>query len=94
MTGEYFAVILYSVLTLKKRGDDRIKDVRGIGLIIGMEMESAELAKEIYARMLEKGYILNVCGGKVMRFVPPLIITIEQISELITALKETIAEIK
>ncbi|MBO7156668.1 MAG: aspartate aminotransferase family protein [Clostridia bacterium] len=84
----------YLMSELKKIGDDRIKDVRGIGLIIGMEMESAELAKEIYARMLEKGYILNVCGGKVMRFVPPLIITIEQISEMITALKETIAEIK
>lgn len=79
---------------LKKLSDARIIEVRGKGLIVGMEMESAEVAKELYNRMFKKGFILNVCGGKVMRFVPPLIITTEQIDSMIAALKETLAEIR
>lgn len=82
----------YLITELKKIEDARIKDVRGIGLIVGMEMESAEVAKDIYNRMFKKGFILNVCGGKVLRFVPPLIITIDQIATMLKALKETIAE--
>lgn len=82
----------YLITELKKIEDARIKDVRGLGLIVGMEMESAEVAKDIYNRMFKKGFILNVCGGKVLRFVPPLIITIDQIATMLKALKETIAE--
>ncbi len=80
------------MVSLRAIDDGRILDVRGKGLIVGMEMESAEVAKELYNRMFAKGYILNVCGGKIVRFVPPLIVTIEQIDEMLTTLKETLLE--
>lgn len=83
----------YLMAQLNAIGDSRIIEVRGKGLIIGAEMESVELAKGIYNRMFEKGYILNVCGSKVLRFVPPLIITKEQIDDMLVALKETLKEI-
>lgn len=77
---------------LKKIVDKRILEVRGKGLMVGVEMESPEVAKDIYNRMFKKGFILNVAGGKVLRFVPPLIITIEQIDSMLVALQETLQE--
>lgn len=71
----------------------KVKEVRGMGLIDGMEVEDEAFAKAIYNDMLSKGYILNVCGHKVMRFVPPLIITTEQIDEMIEELKKTVASL-
>lgn len=79
---------------LKNLNDNRIVAVRGKGLIVGAETISGEFAKEVYNRMFKKGFILNVCGGKVLRFVPPLIITTEQIDQMLVALKETLNEIK
>ena len=79
---------------LKNLNDNRIIAVRGMGLIVGAETISGEFAKEVYNRMFKKGFILNVCGGKVLRFVPPLIITTEQIDQMLVALKETLNEIK
>ena len=77
---------------LKKISDKRILEVRGKGLMVGVEMESPEVAKDIYNRMFKKGFILNVAGGKVLRFVPPLIITTEQIDSMLVALQETLQE--
>ncbi len=78
--------------SLKSIKDGRIKEVRGMGLIVGMEMESAEIAKDLFNRMFQKGYILNVCGGKVLRFVPPLIVSEEQIEEVVNQIKATLQE--
>ncbi|MBR2481136.1 MAG: aspartate aminotransferase family protein [Clostridia bacterium] len=84
----------YLMQGLKKLNDNRIVAVRGKGLIVGAETVNGDFAKEVYNRMFKKGFILNVCGGKVLRFVPPLIITTEQIDQMLLALKETFAEIK
>ncbi len=78
---------------LKEIKHPKVKEVRGMGLIDGMEVEDEAFAKAIYNDMLSKGYILNVCGHKVMRFVPPLIITAEQIDEMIEELKKTVASL-
>ena len=61
-----------------------------MGLFVGMEMESEEIANKIYKAMLDAGFVLNVAGHKVMRFVPPLIITKEQIDTMITELKKVV----
>lgn len=70
-----------------------IKDVRGVGLFVGMEMENEEIAVKIYKTMLERGFVLNVAGHKVMRFVPPLIITEEQIDAMVSELKQVVESI-
>ena len=70
-----------------------IKDIRGLGLVVGMEMESEAIANKIYMTMLDRGFILNVAGHKVMRFVPPLIIAEEQIDTMIAALKVVVEDL-
>lgn len=51
-----------------------IADVRGFGLMIGIETPKF---KEIIAKLLERGVVAGSAGGSVIRLVPPLIITKE-----------------
>lgn len=63
-----------------------ICDVRGKGLMIGMELniEGAPLVN----RCLEKGLLINCVTGKTLRFLPPLIITKEEIDRALNILEE------
>ena len=59
-------------------GSDRIVDVRGYGLITGVEMDSTETASMVREKCLDNGILVNVAHGKTIRLVPPLIVTSEQ----------------
>lgn len=52
-----------------------IRDVRGMGLLIGIELalEPAK-AKTVWDKLIERGFILNLTQGTVLRLLPPLII--------------------
>lgn len=63
-----------------------IKDVRGKGLMLGMELESSVPGKEIVNAALKQGYIINCAGHNTLRFLPPLVITKAEIDGLIDAL--------
>lgn len=61
-----------------------IKEVRGMGLILGMEL--VKPGRDIVNDCLGKGAIINCTAGNVLRFVPPLIVTKEHIDEVCDAL--------
>jgi 4-aminobutyrate aminotransferase-like enzyme len=64
-----------------------IKDVRGKGLILGMELaiDGAEIVK----KCMEKGLLIITSGaGNVLRFVPPLIITEKDVDQALDILEE------
>jgi acetylornithine/N-succinyldiaminopimelate aminotransferase len=61
-----------------------IKDVRGQGLLIGMELDFE--GKEIVTECLKQGFLINCTVNTVLRFMPPLIISEEEIEQLIDAL--------
>ncbi|MBS1413217.1 MAG: aspartate aminotransferase family protein [Christensenellaceae bacterium] len=65
-----------------------IKEIRGKGLLTGMELDNGVPGREIVSKALEKGFILNCAGHNTLRFAPPFIITAEEIDALITALNE------
>ena len=66
-------------------------EVRGIGLMIGMSLAvpGAEIVKKGHSR----GLLLNVTHDKVLRFVPPLIVTKHEIDTMITILDGILAEV-
>ena len=70
-----------------------IVDVRGTGLILGMEMQKNEVAAAIAGRMLEQGVIINCTAGNVLRFIPPLIFTKNEVDELVCVLDDCILDI-
>lgn len=67
-------------------GHPEVADVRGLGLIIGVEM--GDLAKEFQKFALGRKLLVNVCAGKVVRLVPPLIISEASVIALNNALRE------
>ena len=67
---------------------DIIKEVRGYGLLIGVELTKD--GGEYVDKMREKGFLINCTAGNVLRFAPPLIVTKEEIDQLIETLDETL----
>jgi len=67
-----------------------VLEVRGRGLILGMELsiEGGEMVKTA----LERGLLINCTVGKVLRFVPPLTVSREEIDQMLEILKGIFAE--
>ena len=69
-----------------------VKEVRGIGLMIGMALTIP--AGDIVAKGHERGVLLNAVHDTVLRFVPPLIVTKQDIAKMITILDGILAEVE
>ena len=67
-------------------------DVRGTGLILGAELSNSEHGRDIVNACLDKGAIINCTAGKVLRFIPPLIVTKKQVDEVADILDTVLAE--
>lgn len=85
--GSYFK---NKLLDLQKKYPELIVDVRGTGLILGAELANSEHGRDIVNDCLEKGAIINCTVGKVLRFIPPLIITTEQVDTVTDILDEVL----
>jgi acetylornithine aminotransferase/acetylornithine/N-succinyldiaminopimelate aminotransferase len=68
------------------RSGGRIKDVRGQGLMIGLEM--GEDAKKLQSKALKEGILVNVCAGTVVRLIPPLILSDDSMKAFNTVLED------
>jgi acetylornithine/LysW-gamma-L-lysine aminotransferase len=80
--GEYF---------LKELGglkSGKIREVRGLGLMLGIELK--EKAGPYVQKLTEKGVIVLLAGATVIRLLPPLVITKEEIDTVVQALQETL----
>ena len=69
-----------------------ITQVRGQGLMVGMELESAELAKQVFQQMLKLGTIVNRTDETVIRFLPPFIIKKQHIDTAVRQLDQILAK--
>ena len=87
--GKYFKDKLQE---LAKKYPKFIMDVRGEGLILGAELKNADHGRDIVNDCLAKGLIINCTAGKVLRFIPPLIITTAQIDEAFAVMDEVIGK--
>ena len=68
-----------------------IKTVRSLGLMVGVELDSADRAKAAHKDMLERGVILNRTHDVVLRFLPPFIITEKHVDTVVNALDKSLA---
>jgi len=85
-TGAYFK----KKLNLIKENYSIVEDVRGMGLMIGMELGSE--CGNLVDILRENGVIVNCAAGNVLRFVPPLMISKTQIDTVISALNSAISK--
>ena len=84
--GEYFKNELRK---LQEKYPDKVTDVRGCGLMLGMEV--AGEGKPIVESCLANNVIVNCTAGNVIRIVPPLIISREEIDIVVAALDKALA---
>jgi len=69
----------------KKQGI--ISDIRGMGLLIGIEL-SSPIAVEVRKKCFEKGYLIGSIGANVLRIAPPLILSKREAAAFVSALSE------
>ncbi|MHB0997893.1 MAG: acetylornithine transaminase [Armatimonadota bacterium] len=84
--GDYFKD---SLNDLKIQRDD-IKEVRGVGLMVGLELNRND-APAIAAECLRLGLIINPIGENIIRFLPPLIVKEEHIDSAINIVSEALS---
>ena len=84
--GEYFKNELRK---LQEKYPDKVTDVRGCGLMLGMEVTGE--GKPIVESCLANNVIVNCTAGNVIRIVPPLIISKEEIDIVVAALDKALA---
>ncbi|MCI0665802.1 MAG: aminotransferase class III-fold pyridoxal phosphate-dependent enzyme, partial [Acidobacteria bacterium] len=73
---------------MQRRHPELIKEVRGLGLMVGAEMNFP--CKSVATKMIEQGYLMNCTHDTVLRFLPPYIIKKSEISAMLTKLEEVI----
>ncbi|GAB4311165.1 aspartate aminotransferase family protein [Cyanobacterium aponinum UTEX 3222] len=80
---------------IAQKYSDIFIDVRGWGLINGMEINNnAELTSiEVVKKAMENGLLLAPAGPKVIRFVPPLIVSAEEIDQGSDILEKTVSQL-
>jgi acetylornithine aminotransferase/acetylornithine/N-succinyldiaminopimelate aminotransferase len=86
--GAYFMDALRGLQTKH----EAIVEVRGKGLMIGAELDSADLAKRVGAEMLKRKIIINVTSETTLRFLPPYILERGHVDTAIAALDEILSE--
>ncbi len=86
--GDYFQAQLRGLA----QRHEAIVDVRGKGLMIAAELNSAELGKITVAEMLKRHIVINCTSDTALRFLPPYILRREHVDTAIAALDEIFTE--
>lgn len=70
---------------------DAIKEVRALGLMVGVEMHSSAVATEIAAAMMQHRILLNRTSETVLRFLPPFILTKKHVDHAVDTLDQLLS---
>jgi acetylornithine/N-succinyldiaminopimelate aminotransferase len=68
-----------------------IREVRGLGLMLGIDIDSAEAAKAAVQQLLDRGILINRTHETVLRFLPPYIIQKKHVDQVVRALDSALA---
>jgi acetylornithine/N-succinyldiaminopimelate aminotransferase len=80
--GDYF----HARLEWLKAKHGCVRELRGMGLMLGMDLDSAETAKRVVAHLLKEGILINRTQDTVLRFLPPYIIREPHVDRVVHAL--------
>lgn len=87
--GNYF---LKKLADLKDEYPDQIEEVRGKGLILGVEFKDKVFAKELFQTCMKKGLLVILTVEKVFRILPPINTNKEEIDFALNIINESIKE--
>jgi 4-aminobutyrate aminotransferase len=72
-------------------GAEAVRDIRGVGLMIGVEFETHEAAEAVQQAAFERGLLTLECGESSLRFSPPLIVTASHVDTALRIFSEALA---
>ncbi len=79
---------------LAERMPGAIADVRGLGLLIGVQLDMPQdKARQVWNMLLEKGFILNLTYGSTLRLLPPLNIAEGDLEDFTGALEDVLKKV-
>jgi acetylornithine/succinyldiaminopimelate/putrescine aminotransferase len=81
--GDHFLAELWS---LQSRHPELVKEARGAGLMVGLEL-LVPRAKDALKGLMERGIVANAVGDTVLRFLPPLVVTNADCNRVVDALE-------
>jgi acetylornithine/N-succinyldiaminopimelate aminotransferase len=70
-----------------------IREVRGMGLMLGLELESADTAKAVVSVLLKNNILINRTHETVLRFLPPYIIQERHVNKVVQALDSALTSV-
>lgn len=79
----------YFVKRIKEEIGSHVAEVRGLGLMLGIELKEPK-AKQVVADALKAGLIINAIGEKILRILPPLIVNEGDIDRCVKTLKSVL----
>ena len=85
------SLIMNRLRSLQQQYSEAVVDVRGKGLLIGMELRDPELAGKVKRSCIDRGLLVNVTQGTIIRIFPALTITPEEAEEGLTILEHATA---
>jgi acetylornithine/N-succinyldiaminopimelate aminotransferase len=88
--GNYFLAELQEL----QAKHSRVKAVRGMGLMLAIDLDFSDTAKAVVTELLAKGILINRTHETVLRFLPPYIIEKKHVDEVIHALDRALADIE
>ncbi len=71
-------------------GNPSVAEVRGRGLLVGIELAGDRKAADVVADLMDRGFLTGTAGERVVRLAPPLIVEPEEIDALMAALDEVL----
>src|SRR5277367_6689747 len=71
-----------------------VVEVRGKGLMLAVQLDSAELAKAVLAKMLERRIVINRTDETVLRFLPPFILQREHVNTTLNAIDDILSDLE
>ncbi len=77
---------------LRELSDPRIVEVRGRGLMIGIEFDATVTAGDLARKLAVNGLLVGTSGDRVIRLLPPLVVSETEVQEAVAILRRTLAE--
>jgi len=78
-------------LTTQLRTMPKVHDVRGRGLLLGVELGSGADAKAVQVELLARGLVTNAVTATALRLAPPITVKVDEIDEALSLLREALA---
>jgi 4-aminobutyrate aminotransferase len=85
--------LLSALRELPTRFPRTVTDVRGVGLMIGVEFRTGEQAEAVQEHAFKHGLLVLECGESTVRMSPPLVVTLEQAHTALRIFGESVAAV-